>query len=86
VKDPGTEDVGAESPNATSPYVFVTSANADSDGVAWPTDTTYVVEAVLNFPVSVGVNVAVIVAEPAPATVTAPVEEFTVATEVFDEA
>ena len=48
--------------------------------------TTYVVEAVLNFPVSVGVNVAVIVADPAPATVTAPVEEFTVATEVFDEA
>ena len=40
----------------------------------------------LNLPVSVGVNVAVIVAEPAPATVTAPVEEFTVATDVFDEA
>ena len=37
-------------------------------------------------PVSVGVNVAVMVAEPAPMTVTAPVEEFTVATEVFDEA
>ena len=48
--------------------------------------TEYVVVAVLNLPVSVGVKVAVIVAEPAPAIVTTPVEEFTVTTDVFDEA
>ena len=53
---------------------------------AFATVTAYVVVAALNLPVSVGVNVAVIVADPAPATVTAPVEEFTVATDVFDEA
>ena len=53
---------------------------------AFATVTAYVVVAELNLPVSVGVNVAVIVADPAPATVTAPVEEFTVATDVFDEA
>ena len=38
----------------------------------------------LNLPVSVGVKVAVIVADPAPATVTAPVEEFTLATDVLE--
>ena len=53
---------------------------------AFATVTAYVVEAVLNFPVSVGVNVAVIVAEPAPAIVTAPDDALTLATEVFDEA
>ena len=59
--------------------------NADRSGVAWPTVTAYVVVAVLNLPVSVGVKVAVIVAEPAPAIVTAPDDAFTLATEVFDD-
>ena len=41
--------------------------------------------AVLNLPVSVGVKVAVIVAEPAFPTVTAPDDALTLATEVFDD-
>ena len=36
-------------------------------------------------PVSVGVNVAVIVAEPAPAIVTAPVDALTLAADAFDD-
>ena len=52
---------------------------------ALATLTEYVVVAVLNFPVSVGVNVAVIVAEPAPAIVTAPVPELTLATDVSED-
>jgi hypothetical protein len=56
------------------------------DCVALATVTAYVVVAELNLPVSLGVNVAVIVAEPAPVIVTAPVDAPTVATEVSDEA
>ena len=52
---------------------------------ALATVTEYVVVAVLNLPVSVGVKVAVIVAEPAPAIVTAPDDALTLATEVFDD-
>ena len=56
-----------------------------ADWVDFATLTAYVVVAELNLPVSVGVKVAVIVADPAPATVTAPVEEFTLATEVLED-
>ena len=45
----------------------------------------YVVVAELNLPVSLGVNVAVMVAEPAPAIVTAPEEAFTLVTVASDD-
>jgi hypothetical protein len=53
--------------------------------VALATVTEYVVVAELNLPVSLGVKVAVMVAEPAPAIVTAPDEAFTLATAVSDD-
>jgi hypothetical protein len=53
--------------------------------VALATVTKYVVVAELNLPVSLGVNVAVMVAEPAPAIVTAPDEAFTLATVASDD-
>jgi hypothetical protein len=43
------------------------------------------VETALNLPVSLGVNAAVIVADPAPSIVTAPDEALTLATEAFDD-
>jgi hypothetical protein len=53
--------------------------------VALATVTEYVVVAELNLPVSLGVNVAVMVAEPTPAIVTVPDEAFTLATVVSDD-
>jgi hypothetical protein len=67
------------------PYVPDVDVNVSAAWFALATLTAYVVDAALNLPVSVGVNAAVIVADPAPSTVTAPVDELTLATEVFDE-
>jgi hypothetical protein len=70
-----------------SPVSYVPEIEV-SDIAAWSalaTVTPYAVETALNLPVSLGVNVAVIVADPAPAIVTAPDEALTLATEEFDD-
>jgi hypothetical protein len=67
------------------PYVPDVDVSVNAAWFAFATLTAYVVDTALNLPVSVGVNAAVMVADPAPSMATAPVDELTLATEVFDE-